>query len=127
MNLRLNSEFGTLKAVLMHRPGKEIDRLTPYNKEYLLFEDVPYLEALQKEHDFFSDLIKQSTGAHVYQLRELLVKVISDQDILLQLMRESLKKSGLVHLAEDILERYFQKVSFFAYDWLTAKRNLSEN
>jgi arginine deiminase len=28
MKLRLNSEFGTLKAVLMHRPGKEIDRLT---------------------------------------------------------------------------------------------------
>jgi arginine deiminase len=106
MNLRLNSEFGTLKAVLMHRPGKEIDRLTPYNKEYLLFEDVPYLEALQKEHDFFSDLIKQSTGAQVYQLRELLVKVISDEGILLQLMRESLRKSGLVHVAEDILERY---------------------
>lgn len=56
MNLRINSEFGTLKAVLMHRPGKEIDRLTPYNKEFLLFEDVPYLEALQKEHDNFSNL-----------------------------------------------------------------------
>ena len=27
MKLKLNSEFGTLKAVLMHRPGNEIDRL----------------------------------------------------------------------------------------------------
>ncbi|MEN2282802.1 arginine deiminase family protein [Algoriphagus sp. SE2] len=106
MNLRINSEFGTLKAVLMHRPGKEIDRLTPYNKELLLFEDVPYLEALQKEHDAFSNLIKESTGAHVYQLRELLIRVLYDQEILLKLMKDSLKKSGLVHLAEDILERY---------------------
>ncbi len=106
MNLRINSEFGTLRAVLMHRPGKEIDRLTPYNKELLLFEDVPYLEALQKEHDVFSNLIKESTGAQVYQLRELLIRVLNDQKILLMLMRESLKKSGLVHLAEDILERY---------------------
>lgn len=106
MNLRLNSEFGTLKAVLMHRPGKEIDRLTPYNKEFLLFDDVPYLEALQQEHDAFSNLIKESTGATVYQLRELLIRVLYDQKILLQLMRESLKRSGMVHLAEDILQRY---------------------
>lgn len=106
MNLRINSEYGTLKAVLMHRPGKEIDRLTPYNKEFLLFEDVPYLEALQKEHDAFSNLIKESTGAQVYQLRELLIQVLYDHDILLRLIRDSLKRSGLSHLAEDILERY---------------------
>ncbi|WPR74145.1 arginine deiminase family protein [Algoriphagus sp. NG3] len=106
MNLRLNSEFGTLKAVLMHRPGREIDRLTPYNKEYLLFDDVPYLEALQREHDTFSNLIKESTGAQVYQLREMLIRVLYDQQILLGLMRESLERSGMVHLAEDILERY---------------------
>lgn len=106
MNLRLNSEFGTLKAVLMHRPGKEIDRLTPYNKEFLLFEDVPYLEALQREHDSFSNLIKDATGAHVFQLRELLIRVLYDQALLLRLMREALLKSGMVYLAEDILERY---------------------
>lgn len=106
MNLRINSEFGTLKAVLMHRPGKEIDRLTPYNKEFLLFEDVPYLEALQKEHDAFSNLIKESTGAQVFQLRELLIRVLYDTNLLLKLMKDSLTRSGLVHLAGDILDRY---------------------
>ncbi|WP_339702444.1 arginine deiminase family protein [Algoriphagus aquimarinus] len=106
MNLRLNSEFGTLKAVLMHRPGKEIDRLTPYNKEFLLFDDVPFLEALQKEHDVFVNLIKESTGAQVYQLRELLIRVLYDQEVLLKLLQESLNRSGMVHLAEAILVRY---------------------
>lgn len=106
MNLRINSEYGTLRAVLMHRPGKEIDRLTPYNKEFLLFEDVPYLEALQKEHDAFSNLIKESTGAHVYQLRELLIRVLYDKEILFKLLQESLKRSTHTHLAADILERY---------------------
>lgn len=106
MNLRLNSEFGTLRAVLMHRPGKEIDRLTPYNKEFLLFEDVPYLDALQREHDAFSNLIKDASGAKVYQLRELLIRVLYDEKMLLGLIRDSLKRSGLTHLAEDIVERY---------------------
>jgi len=106
MNLRLNSEFGTLKAVLMHRPGKEIDRLTPYNKNLLLFEDVPYLEAMQKEHDFFTDLIKQTTGAKVYRLHELLIQTLSDRSILEKLMEDALKKSGLTHFKEYILERF---------------------
>jgi arginine deiminase len=105
MNLRLNSEFGTLKAVLMHRPGKEIDRLTPYNKELLLFEDVPYLEAMQKEHDFFTDLIKQTTGAQVYRLHELLIQVLSNHEILEKLMQDALSKSGLTHFKDHILER----------------------
>lgn len=105
MNLRLNSEFGTLKAVLMHRPGKEIDRLTPYNKELLLFEDVPFLEAMQKEHDFFSALIKQTTGAQVYRLHELLIQVLSNREILDKLMQDALTKSGLTHFKDHILER----------------------
>lgn len=106
MNLRLNSEFGTLKAVLMHRPGKEIDRLTPYNKDYLLFEDVPYLEAMQKEHDFFTDLIKQSTGAHVYRLNELLIQTLSKRELLESLLEDALKRNRLSHFKEYILERF---------------------
>ena len=105
MNLKINSEFGTLKAVMMHRPGREIDRLTPYNKEYLLFEDVPYLEAMQKEHDFFTDLIKQTTGAQVFRLQELLIQVLSNHNILEHLMFQALKKSGLTHLNAPMLDR----------------------
>jgi arginine deiminase len=106
MNLRLNSEFGTLRAVLMHRPGKEIDRLTPYNKELLLFEDVPYLEAMQKEHDYFTDLIKQTTGAQVYRLHELLIQVLSNRPVLERILFDTLKSSHMEHLVEDILDRF---------------------
>ncbi|PRY88087.1 arginine deiminase family protein [Mongoliibacter ruber] len=105
MNLRLNSEFGTLKAVLMHRPGKEIDRLTPYNKELLLFEDVPYLEAMQKEHDVFTNLIKETTGATVYRLNELLIQTLTDRDILEKLMFQALQLNNLTHYKDQILDR----------------------
>ncbi|GGF19822.1 arginine deiminase [Echinicola rosea] len=105
MDLRINSEFGTLKSVLMHRPGKEIDRLTPYNKELLLFEDVPYLEAMQQEHDYFTNIIKQTTGATVYSLHELLMETMSDDDILFKMMEEALSYSRLSHFTESILGR----------------------
>jgi arginine deiminase len=67
MNLKLNSEFGKLKAVITHRPGKEIERLTPANTSELLFEDVPYLEGMQQEHDEFRGLIRDAVGAKVHQ------------------------------------------------------------
>ncbi|KEO74834.1 arginine deiminase [Anditalea andensis] len=105
MNLRINSEYGSLKAVLMHRPGKEIDRLTPYNKDFLLFEDVPYLEAMQKEHDVFASVIKESTGAQVFYLRELLIQTLSNTDVLIKLMNAALSRSGFSHLTEHILGR----------------------
>jgi arginine deiminase len=36
----VHSEVGTLRRVLLHRPGDELKRLTPTNKDDLLFDDV---------------------------------------------------------------------------------------
>ncbi|MCC5929328.1 MAG: arginine deiminase [Cyclobacteriaceae bacterium] len=106
LKLKLNSEFGTLRAVITHRPGHEIERLTPYNTSELLFEDVPYLEVMQKEHDEFTSLIHNSTGARVYRLHELLVDVLIDDDLLFKVFSENLEHKNLRHLAEDIIPRY---------------------
>lgn len=105
MKLRLNSEYGTLRAVLMHRPGKEIDRLTPYNVKDLLFEDVPYLDDMQAEHDYFTSVIKQATGAKVYRLQELLMQVLSDKKLQFNVFNQILKPLSLEHLTEDIISR----------------------
>lgn len=106
MKLRLNSEFGTLKAVLMHRPGREIDRLTPYNISEYLFEDMPYLEIMQREHDEFRSLIKGATGATVYRLLDLLIESLIDDDLLISAFQIALKPHRLEHLAEDIIGRF---------------------
>lgn len=106
MKLRLNSEFGTLKAVLMHRPGKEIDRLTPYNISEYLFEDMPYLEIMQQEHDEYRSLIKGATGATVYRLLDLLIESLIDDDLLIKAFQIALAPNNLGHLAEDIIGRF---------------------
>lgn len=106
MKLRLQSEFGTLKAVLMHRPGREIDRLTPYNITEYLFEDMPYLEIMQREHDEFRSLIKGATGATVYRLLDLLIESLIDDDLLIKAFQIALKPNKLEHLAEDMIGRF---------------------
>ncbi|MFN8673792.1 MAG: arginine deiminase family protein [Candidatus Sericytochromatia bacterium] len=106
MKLRLNSEYGTLQAVLMHRPDREIERLTPYNAKEFLFEDVPYLEDMQKEHDEFTNIIKQASGAKVYRLHELLMQVLTDKKLQHEVFRQILEPLKLAHLTEDIIERF---------------------
>ena len=58
--IHVTSEIGKLKTVMLHRPGREIENITPDYMERLLFDDIPYLPIAQEEHDFFA----QTFGHH---------------------------------------------------------------
>ena len=57
MPIHVTSETGPLKKVLLHRPGLELEHLTPTSLEQLLFDDIPYLAAAQREHDAFAQAL----------------------------------------------------------------------
>lgn len=69
------SEVGKLEKVLVHRPGSEIDRLTPSNREELLFDDILWLEKAREDHDTFSAKLA-SQGTQVVYLQDLLAEVL---------------------------------------------------
>jgi arginine deiminase len=106
MKLKLYSEFGTLRRVIMHRPGLEIERLTPQNSSELLFEDVPYLDSMQKEHDEFSYVLKNTTDARVYRLRQLLLDVIKQDPFKESILREALLKTDHEEVCDEIIAAY---------------------
>jgi len=106
MNLRLTSEYGTLKKVIMHRPGWEIERLTPQNTSELLFEDVPYLEAMQKEHDEYTYLIKNASDAKVYRLKQLLLDILVNPTLKERIVKLALSRTGNDTLSDDIIGNY---------------------
>jgi arginine deiminase len=106
MKLKLNTEFGTLTKVIMHRPGSEIERLLPKNTSELLFEDVPFLETMQHEHDEYTRLIKNATDAKVYRLRQLLQDILIDQNLKKSLLEKALGQAGHTELSEEIISYY---------------------
>ena len=77
MAIKVTSEIKPLKKVLLHRPGKELENLTPEYLEGLLFDDIPFLEVAQQEHDCFAEVLRQN-GAEVVYLHELAAEVIED-------------------------------------------------
>ncbi len=74
--LGANSEVGTLRVAILHRPGAELQRLTPQNNDALLFDGLPWVAKAQEEHDAFADLLR-SRGVEVLLLGELLTEALA--------------------------------------------------
>ncbi|MFP4478409.1 MAG: arginine deiminase [Candidatus Izemoplasmatales bacterium] len=76
--LNVKSEIKELKKVLLHRPGRELENLTPRWLEQLLFDDIPWLDKAIEEHDAFADIYRKA-GVEVLYLVDLVQETL-DQD-----------------------------------------------
>jgi len=75
MDFSVDSEIGRLRQVILHRPGNEMLRLTPQNKDHLLFDDVLWLERAQEEHDQFARVLT-GRDIEVLYLSDLLARTL---------------------------------------------------
>jgi len=72
---RVDSEVGKLRKVLVHRPDLSLRRLTPTNREELLFDDVLWVRKARGEHDKFTRHLEKR-GVEVFYLDDLLTDVL---------------------------------------------------
>ena len=75
ITLGVHSEVGRLRQVIIHRPGLELSRLTPANREELLFDDVLWPSRARSEHDGFADALA-SRGIVVHHFGDLLAQTL---------------------------------------------------
>ncbi len=73
--VQVTSEVGRLRTVLLHRPGAELQRLTPRNSADLLFDGVPWVGRAQDEHDAFASALRDH-GTEVLYLQQLLAQAL---------------------------------------------------
>ena len=72
----VDSEIGVLREVIVHRPGPEIEKLTPANHQELLFDDLVDPGLARAEHDEFVQVMEDQ-GIEVLPLRRLLTETLS--------------------------------------------------
>lgn len=72
------SDLAPLEQVMVHRPGKEMLRLTPANMDEFLFDDLLWLERAQEEHDAFADALR-SRGVEVLHFDTLLAEAVATE------------------------------------------------
>ena len=81
MPIQVKSEVMPLKQVLLHRPGQELEHIVPDTLERLLFDDIPFLQGAQREHDYFAQLLRDN-GVEVLYLEDAVAETLEqDPDI----------------------------------------------
>ncbi len=88
------SEIGKLNKVLLHRLGKEVEGLVPDNFARLLFDDIPYLDAAQKEHDAFANILRENGVEVIYYVDET-AKALQDKKVKEEFIRTFLEESKI--------------------------------
>lgn len=109
--VNIYSEIGKLNSVLLHRLGKEVEGLVPDNFERLLFDDIPYLNIAQKEHDAFADLLTRN-GVQVHYFMEEAEKALKNNEIRETFVEEFIVESDVnSESVRNALHQYFMGMS----------------
>lgn len=109
--IHVKNEIGQLRKVLLHRPGKELLNLTPDMLESLLFDDIPFLESAQREHDYFADVLREH-GVEVVYLEHLMVEVLThNADLREPFITEYVKEvDGLSNHQQEAVIQYLLEI-----------------
>jgi len=95
IGVNVKSEVKSLKKVLLHRPGRELMNLTPGTLAELLFDDIPFLQIAQEEHDFFAKTLTDN-GVEVVYLESLMAEVLDQYpDLRKQFLEQYIKEAGI--------------------------------
>jgi len=101
--VRVTSEIGPLRAVLVHTPGRELVAVTPANREEYLYDDIVDLELAQREHRHFVAVLERF--AEVYEVRALLTELAGRPDV-----REFLVTRALEVVPSDVLAKQLSEL-----------------
>ena len=93
--IKVNSEIGKLKVVLLHEPGEELHNLTPKKLDDLLFDDIPWLPLAKKEHQAFAKTFIDA-GVKVVYLVDLMKEVLDlSNDIKNEFINQFVKEADI--------------------------------
>ena len=99
MRIAVFSEIGALRKVLIHRPGPELEQLTPPHLSRMLFDDIPFLQGAQREHDRFDGALR-SEGVQVCYLKDMVAQSLEAPGARDEFIEEFITLSGRAAVSE---------------------------
>jgi arginine deiminase len=107
MTFHVDSEVGRLKQVLLHKPELALKRLTPSNKDELLFDDVLWVQRALEEHEAFQQVIRDR-GIKVHMLSDLLVETLGIPEARKHILDSIIDERWFGPLATDAIRNALQ-------------------
>jgi arginine deiminase len=91
-DLWIDSEIGRLETVLVHKPGFEIETMTPQTAEELLYNDILPLQVVAREHQILNDIL--GLIANSYEINDLIADILVDEQAKKEVIHEICKNTA---------------------------------
>jgi arginine deiminase len=116
IEINVQSEIGELEAVLLHRPGPEVENMTPGNAQRALYSDILNLAIVSKEYAQLEGILHKT--ARTLQVRDLLSDVLRNEVVKSSFVRKVCQHDQVMHLEgmllgmtpEDLTRQIFEGV-----------------
>lgn len=102
---KVESEIGRLETVIVHKPGREIERLTPQNHDRLLFDDLLSPSAAKRDHEYFVEVM-ENESVEVLHFQDLLVDTLELSDARSHVLENTINRLYLGPLLSPVLEEW---------------------
>lgn len=105
-NVKVNvtSEIGKLNAILLHRPGVEIERMTPASANEALYSDILNKNIVDEEYRNFSGVFERCVK-NVFYVNDVLCEVLKDEETRRYIVTQSCEAEGCVYLADELMRQ----------------------
>ena len=104
--INVASETGRLRAVLLRKPGIEIERMTPLNATQALYSDILDKPTVDREYGLFSGVLERWTN--VYYVKDILCEVLSDISVRQHLVVESLRHDRRTSQQQQVINGLYE-------------------
>lgn len=119
LKIDIRSEIGRLDAVLLHRPGAEVENMTPRNVQRALYSDILNLSIARNEYEQLYGVL--SKVADVYEVRNLLVKVLDKPEARERLVRRICVTEDVMPYYESLMDMSSQELARVLIEGLPAR------
>ncbi|MBQ7899809.1 MAG: arginine deiminase [Bacteroidales bacterium] len=121
LKIEVQSEIGRLNAVLLHRPGAEVENMTPLNVQRALYSDILNLSIAQSEYEQLYGVL--SKVADVYEVRSLLIDVLEQAKPREDLIRRICTTEDVMPYYEELMQMRSSDLARVLIEGLPARIN----
>ena len=121
LKIDVQSEIGELEAVLLHRPGAEVENMTPNNVQRALYSDILNLSIAQKEYEQLSGVL--SKVAKVYEVQGLLEKVLEQPAARVELLQRICRTEDVMSYFDELVSMSSKELARVLIEGLPARIN----
>ncbi len=101
IQIDVRSEIGKLEGVILHRPGPEVENMTPKNAERALYSDILNLSVAEKEYAQLETILSKVTNT--LYVSDLLTKVLENDKVKANLINRICRREEVEDLKDELL------------------------